>query len=162
MPHNLINLGFISLIFPEAPIVHITRHPMDACLSAFMSNFNLGHRYNSSLENTFKHYDGLMNLVEHYKRELDMNYLQIRYEDILDDPEGKVREVLEFVGLPWEDACLKFHETKRISKTASYAQVTQKLYTTSRYRYKNYYKHLEPLEPILRETMQRFGYTFEP
>jgi tetratricopeptide (TPR) repeat protein len=162
MPHNLFNLGFISLIFPEAPIIHITRHPMDACLSAFMANFGQGHRYTESMKSTATHYTQMMNLAEHYKRELEMNYLQIRYEDILDDAESKVRQVLEFVGLPWEDACLKFHETKRISKTASYAQVTQKLYTTSRYRYKNYYKHLEPLEPILRETMQRFGYTFEP
>ena len=162
MPHNLANLGLISMIFPEAPIIHITRHPMDSCFSAFMANFGHGHGYTSTMENTVKHYAGLMELAEHYKRELDMNYLQIRYEDILDDPEGQVRQVLECVGLPWEDACLKFYETKRISKTASYAQVTQKLYTTSRYRYKNYYKHLEPLEPILRETMQRFGYTFEP
>lgn len=162
MPHNLLWLGLISLIFPTAPIIHITRHPMDACLSTFMANFTRGHHYTTSMESIATHYAQIMDLAEHYKHELDMNYLQIRYEDILDNLEGKVREVLEFVGLPWEEACLKFHESKRISKTASYAQVTQKLYTSSRYRYKNYYKHLEPLEPILRETMQWFGYTFEP
>ncbi|MDY6981355.1 MAG: sulfotransferase [Pseudomonadota bacterium] len=162
MPHNLEKLGLIHLLFPKAPIIHITRHPMDSCLSAFMANFARGHNYTASMESTASHYSQMMELAEHYKTELDMNYLQIRYEDILDDPEGKIKEVLEFVGLPWEDACLNFHESKRISKTASYAQVTQKLYTTSRYRYKNYYKHLEPLEPILHEAMQRFGYTFEP
>jgi len=162
MPHNLLNLGLIWCLFPDAPVIHITRHPMDACLSAFMANFTKGHRYTATMEDTARHYARLMDLVEHYKSQLDMNYLEIRYEDLVDNTEVNAYKVIDFVGLPWEDACLRFYESKRVSRTASYAQVTEKIYTSSRYRYKNYYKHMVPLEPILHDSIQRFGYTFEP
>ena len=162
LPHNLANLGIISRLFPDSPIIHITRHPLDACLSAFMSNFAHGHKYTSSMKNTVTHYALLMQTVEHYKSVIEMNYLQLRYEDLISDVEAKVKEVLDFIGLPWEDACLNFHKSKRVAKTASYAQVTQKIYTSSRYRYKNYYKQLEPYAEILSEAMNKFGYTFEP
>lgn len=162
LPQNLIQLGLINILFPDAPVIHITRHPMDSCLSAYMANFAQGHRYTSSMVDTATHYAAMMDLAEHFKSVLDMKYLQIRYEDLVQQPEENVRRVLEFVGLPWEDACLAFYKGKQVAKTASYAQVTQKLYTSSRYRYKNYYSHLAPLEPILRDAMVRFGYTFEP
>jgi len=162
MPHNIYNLGLISILFPEAPIIHIIRHPMDACLSAFMANFSSGHRYTESMQNTATHYAVFMKLAEHFKSVLDMNYMQIRYEDLIDNTEEGARKVLDFVGVAWEDECLKFYENKRVSRTASYAQVTQKIYTSSRYRYKNYYQQMEPYAEILAEAMENFGYKFEP
>jgi len=162
LPHNLTNLGLISLLFPKSPIIHITRHPMDASLSAFMANFDRGHNYTSSIKNIVTHYALLMQTVEQYKMVLDMRYLQVRYEDLVEDLSTVSQNILDFIGLPWEEACLKFNESKRVVKTASHAQVTEKIYTTSRYRYKNYYKQLEPYAGILQEAMDNFGYSFEP
>ncbi|MDH5179254.1 MAG: tetratricopeptide repeat protein [Gammaproteobacteria bacterium] len=162
MPHNLAYLGMINMLFPKAAIIHIVRHPMDVCLSSYMANLTHGNRYTSCMTDIATHYAGMMETAEHYKSVLDMRYLELRYEDLVDQTEEYAHRVLEFVGLPWEDACLEFYKSKQIAKTASYAQVTQKIYTSSRYRYKNYYQHLLEVEPILRDAMARFGYTFEP
>jgi tetratricopeptide (TPR) repeat protein len=164
LPHNLHNLGLINLLFPESYVLHVIRHPMDACLSAYMANFGYGsgHLYTLSMQDTARHYALTMELAEYYKKVLDMRYLQIRYEDIVESPEQKIHEIIEFVDLPWEDACLSFYDSKRVSKTASYAQVTQKIYTTSRYRYKHYYNQLKPYANILQTAMDNFGYDFEP
>ena len=135
---------------------------MDACLSAFMANFSHGHTYTSSFKNIATHYSLLIEAAEYYKSVLELNLYQVRYEDLVEEPEVYIKEILAFMGLQWEEACLKFYESKRIVKTASHAQVTEKIYTSSRYRYKNYYKHLAPYEPILHEAIENFGYTFEP
>ena len=87
-----------------------------------------------------------------------MNYLEVRYEDLIKDQELWSQKIIEFVGEPWDEQCLQFHKTKRIARTASYAQVDQKIYTSSVARYKNYEKYLsKPLE-ILEPVMRRYGY----
>ena len=102
-----------------------------------------------------------MDLVEHYKREMDVRYMAVKYEDLVTDQEVQVKKLLEFIGEPWDERCLDFHKNKRFARTASYAQVTEKLYTTSRYRYKNYRKHLEEIIPMLEPVIERLGYSIE-
>ena len=97
-------------------------------------------------------------LVEHYLREMKLRYLRVRYEDVIDDQEARVREMLDFVGLAFDPRCLAFHENKRYARTASYAQVTEKLYDRSRYRYRAYRKELTPVIPILEPAIKRLGY----
>jgi tetratricopeptide (TPR) repeat protein len=160
MPHNAHHAGLISLLFPESPIIHISRHPLNSCLSAYFSNFKSGHRYTSSLESTAQHYKNIMDILEHY-RTIGVRFLEIHYEDLVTDQESTTRKILEYIGMPWDDACLQHHKSDRVVKTASYEQVTQKIYTSSLYRYRNYHEAVQPLIPILESTIKHFGYTSE-
>ena len=72
-----------------------------------------------------------------------------------------VRAVLDFVGVPFDQRCLNFHENRRYARTASYAQVTEPLYERSLNRYRHYLRHLEPAIPILRPVIERLGYTVD-
>jgi hypothetical protein len=72
-----------------------------------------------------------------------------------------VRSVLDFIGEPFDPKCLQFHENQRYARTASYAQVTERLYDRSRFRYRHYRKHLEPVIPILQPHIERLGYTID-
>jgi len=158
MPHNALHVGLISVLFPESPIIHISRHPFNSCLSAYFSNFKSGHRYTSSLESTAQHYKHIMDMLAHY-RNIGIKYLEVHYEDLVTDQETTTRKILEYIGMPWDDACLQHHKSERVVKTASYEQVTQKIYTSSLYRYRNYHEAVQPLIPILKTTIERFGYT---
>ena len=102
-----------------------------------------------------------MDLVQHYRAEMTLRYLPIRYEDIVADQEASVRAMLAFVGEDFDEACLTFHENRRYARTASYAQVTEPLYDRSVYRYRHYRKHLEPVIPILQPMIERLGYTVD-
>jgi hypothetical protein len=83
----------------------------------------------------------------------------VRYEDMVEDQEASIRRVLEFIGEEFDPGCLDFHENPRYARTASYAQVTEKLYDRSRYRYRNYLPQLQPIIPILQPVIERLGYT---
>jgi tetratricopeptide (TPR) repeat protein len=160
MPHNALHVGLIALLFPESPIIHISRHPFNSCLSAYFSNFGSGHRYTSSLESTAQHYKQVMNMLLHY-RSIGIKLHEIHYENLVQDQENVTRKILEYIGAPWDDACLQHHKSSRVVKTASYEQVTQKIYTSSLYRYRNYHEAVQPLIPILESTIAHFGYTTE-
>ena len=90
-----------------------------------------------------------------------MQYLAVRYEDVIDRQEDKVREMLTFIGAPFDARCLAFHENRRYARTASYAQVTEKLYDRSRYRYRDYLRQLEPAAEILAPLIRRLGYALD-
>jgi hypothetical protein len=161
MPLNETHLGLIGLIFPQAPIIHLLRHPLDVVLSVFSNHLTHGFYCAYDLESIARHYVLVMGLVEHYRREMSLRYLPVRYEDIVDDQETQVRKMLSFVGVPFDRRCLNFHENRRYARTASYAQVTEKLYDRSRYRYRAYLKQLAPVVPILEPTIYALGYGIE-
>jgi hypothetical protein len=87
-----------------------------------------------------------------------LRYRRVRYEDIVDNLDASVRGMLEFIGEPFDAACLAFHENRRYARTASYAQVAEKLYDRSRYRYRNYLPRLQPVIALLQPTIERLGY----
>ncbi|HBK06057.1 MAG TPA: pilus assembly protein [Acetobacteraceae bacterium] len=161
MPLNETHLGLIALLFPEAPLIHVIRHPLDIMVSALSNHFTHGMFCASALETAATHYVRVMNLVQKYRSEMALRYLPIRYEDMVTDQENTVRSVLDFVGEPFNPKCLRFHENQRYARTASYAQVTERLYDRSRFRYRHYLKHLQPVIPILRPHIERLGYTVD-
>ncbi len=161
MPLNETHLGLIGLIFPRAPIIHLIRHPLDVVLSVFSNHLTHGYYCAYDLTTIARHYVLTMELVEHYRREAPMRYLQVRYEDVIADQEGKVREMLQFIGAPYDRRCLDFQDNRRYARTASYAQVTEKLYDRSRYRYRAYRKELAPVIPILEPVIRRLGYEID-
>jgi hypothetical protein len=102
-----------------------------------------------------------MDLVMHYRAEMALRYLPIRYDDMVTNQVETVRAILDFVGVRFDKRCLNFHENRRYARTASYAQVTEPLYERSLNRYRHYLRHLEPVIPILRPTIERLGYTVD-
>jgi len=148
MPLNETHLGLIGLIFPKAPIVHLLRHPLDIVLSVYSNQLTHGFYCAYDLESIARHYVLIMDLVEHYCSQMTLRYMPVRYEDIIADQETQVRRLFSFIGVPFERRCLDFHENRRYARTASYAQVTEKLYDRSRFRYRPYLKHLAPVIPI--------------
>jgi len=159
MPLNETDLGLISLLFPESPMLHLTRHPLDVVLSVYSNLLTHGYYCAYALETAATHYALVMDLVQHYRSELSLRYMPVRYEDIVDDQEASIRRVLDFVGEEFDPGCLAFHENRRYARTASYAQVSEKLYDRSRYRYRNYLPHLKPIIPILEPVIERLGYS---
>ena len=158
MPLNETHLGLIALLFPEAPLIHVLRHPLDVVLSVFATQLTHGFCCSYELETAARHYVLIMDLVAHYRREMTLRYLPIRYEDIVDDQEATVRRMLDFIGEPFDEKCLRFQENRRYARTASYAQVTEKLYGHSRFRYRHYLAQLEPVIPILQPFIEQLGY----
>ena len=161
MPLNETHLGLIALMFPRSPIIHVLRHPLDVVLSTFSNHLTHGFYCSYALETAARHYALTMELVEHYRAQMTLHYLPIRYEDIVDDQETSVRRMLDFIGEPFDKSCLAFHENRRYARTASYAQVTEQLYDRSRYRYRHYLKQLEPAIAILEPVINRLGYPLD-
>jgi tetratricopeptide (TPR) repeat protein len=161
MPLNETHLGLIGLMFPQAPIIHLLRHPLDVVLSVFSNHLTHGFYCAYDLTSIARHYVLVMELVEHYRREMALRYLSVRYEDVIDRQEARVREMLGFIGAPYDRRCLDFHENRRYARTASYAQVTEKLHDRSRFRYRAYREQLAPVIPILEPIIHRLGYTID-
>jgi hypothetical protein len=161
MPLNETHLGLIGLIFPKAPVIHVVRHPLDVVLSVYANHLTHGFYCAYDLTSIARHYVLVMDLVEHYRREMELRYLRVRYEDVIDDQEARVREMLDFVGVAFDPRCLAFHENRRYARTASYAQVTEKLYDRSRFRYRAYRDELTPVVSILESTIRHLGYAID-
>lgn len=158
MPLNEMHLGLIALMFPRSPLIHVLRHPLDVVLSTFSNHLTHGFYCSYALESAARHYALVMELVEHYRGQMMLRYLPIRYEDIVDEQEASTRRMLDFVGEEFDERCIDFHDNRRYARTASYAQVTERLYDSSRYRYRHYLKQLEPVIPILEPVIARLGY----
>ena len=159
MPLNETNLGLIALMFPASPLVHVIRHPLDVVLSVFSNLLTHGHYCAYALESIAQHFVLIADLVAHYRSQMALRYLAVRYEDMVEDQEATIRRILDFVGETFDPRCLAFHENTRYARTASYAQVCEKLYARSRFRYLNYLPQLEPVVALLLPTIERLGYT---
>jgi tetratricopeptide (TPR) repeat protein len=161
MPLNETHLGLIALLFPASPLIHVIRHPLDIMISAVANHFTHGLFCATALETAATHYVRVMDLLAHYRNEMALRYMPIRYEDMVSNQAETVRSALDFIGLPFDERCLSFHENRRYARTASYAQVTEPLYDRSLYRYRKYRQHLEPVIPILLPVIERLGYTID-
>ena len=146
MPANYLALGLIPLMLPNAKIVHVMRNPVDTCVSCFTRLFNRHQDATYDLRELGQHYAVYARLMQHWRAVLPQgNFMEIQYEDIVADMPTQARRLIDFVGLPWNDACLSFHKTQRNVRTASVAQVRQPIYSTSVERWRHYEKYLGPL-----------------
>ena len=149
MPHNFERLGLINLLFPNARVIHCSRNPLDTCLSCYTIQLGLAHTYANDLTLLGHAYAQYHRLMAHWRTTLDIPMLEVVYEDVVADTETLARRIVEFVGLPWHDDCLRFYEAKRTVVTASVDQVRQPIYTSSVNRWKRYDRHLNPLRQSL-------------
>ncbi|MCK5003178.1 MAG: tetratricopeptide repeat protein [Gammaproteobacteria bacterium] len=142
---NFLYLGLISLMFPNAKIIHCKRDPRDTCLSIYFQNFDESHNYATRLENLGFYYKEYERVMQHWKSMIKTPVYEVQYEELVANQEKISRELIDFVGLDWDERVLDFHKTKRSVVTASYDQVRQKMYTKSTQRWKNYEKHIGSL-----------------
>ena len=145
MPRNFFFLGLIRLILPHAKVIHCQRSPLDTCLSCFSIHFPYGQEFSYDLTELGEYYQGYDALMSHWRSVLGDWFLDIRYEDLIAEPETEARKLIEFCDLPWEDTCLEFHKTKRHVRTASTAQVKKPIYKTAVQRWRHFETHLKPL-----------------
>lgn len=162
LPLNTARVGLIHRLFPGAKIILALRHPCDCCLSGFMQSFQPNAAMASflELEKAAELYAKIMGLWHQYTELLPVDYVQVRYEDMVTDFEGEAARILKFLNLPWTDDILAYRrkmQGRRIS-TPSYHQVAEPIYQRSAYRWRNYEKHFQKALPILEPFISHFGY----
>ena len=145
MPENYYFAGFISKALPGSKIIHCKRNPIDTCLSIYFQRFGPRIVYATDLSNCADQFLAYLQVIEYLENELGIEMLDAQYEQTTADPEASIRRMLDYVGLPFDEACLNFHKSKKSVHTASVSQVRQPLYKTSADRWKNYEKHITPL-----------------
>ncbi len=149
MPNNFQHLGLIHLILPNAKIIDARRHPLGNCFSAFKQHFARGQGFSYDLTDLGRYYADYVSLMAHYDRALPGRVHRVHYEQMVADPEVEIRRLLAHCGLPFEPACMAFHETKRAVRTASSEQVRQPLYTDAVDHWRNFEQWLGPLKAAL-------------
>ena len=149
MPNNFRHIGLIHLILPNAKIVDARREPMACCWSGFKQLFAEGQEFTYGLDEIGRYYRAYVDLMAHWDAVLPGKVLRIQHEDLVAGLETEVRRMLDFCGLPFEQACLDFHETERAVRTASSEQVRQPINTRGLDSWKKFEPHLEPLKSAL-------------
>jgi hypothetical protein len=144
MPDNYQLLGWIVTMFPHAKIIHCRRDVRDVALSCWLTNFTRI-RWANDLVHLAERINDYLRIMDHYRGVLSVPLFELDYEQMVADQEGTSRRLLDFVGLDWDPACLNFHQTERLVRTASVAQVRQPIYRRSVARWKRYEAMLRPL-----------------
>lgn len=144
MPGNFRWVGFLLAALPEAKIVHVRRNPVATCWSMYKRLFS-ANGFTNDLDDLGEYYALYEGLMAFWREAVPDRVYELDYERLTEDQENATRKLLEYCGLPWEDACLDFHRTRRAVRTASSGQVRRKLYTGSSEAWRHYESHLEPL-----------------
>ncbi|WP_339332738.1 sulfotransferase [uncultured Maricaulis sp.] len=149
MPNNFRHIGLIKLILPNARIIDARRHPMACCFSGFKQLFAEGQEFTYGLEEIGHYYRDYVALMDHWDQVLPGQILRVNYEDVVADLDGQVRRILDYCGLPFEQACIDFHATERAVRTASSEQVRQPIFDSGVAQWKKFEPHLDPLKRAL-------------
>lgn len=147
---NFLHIGIISLILPNAKIVHCRRNPIDTCYSVYKKCFTRGHQYAYDLEDVGNYYLLYDQIMQHWKNVLPGRFLDIYCEDLVRNQEAETRRLLEYCDLEWHDGCMRFFENRRPVFTASSVQVRKPITDKSVGCWKKYEKGLQPLISILK------------
>ena len=145
MPNNFRHIGLIHLIMPNAKIIDARRYPLDCCFSMFKQLFAQGQEFTYGLAEAGSYYKSYVKLMNHWDDVLPDKILRVNNEDIIEDLEGQVSRMLQFLDLPFEDACITFYETDRSVRTASSEQVRKPINKSGMDRWKPYAQNLKPL-----------------
>jgi hypothetical protein len=156
MPNNFSHVGLIHLVLPNAAIIDVRRHPMDACFSAYKQHFAQGQAFTYDLEDLGRYYRSYLEVMDHWDRVLPGKVFHLAYEDLVRDTEVQVRKLIAHCGLEFEPQCLRFHENKRSVRTASSEQVRVPIYDSSIGYWRHFAAELEPLRRSLGKALQRF------
>lgn len=145
LPHNWSNVLFIRRILPNAKIIDIRRNPVDCCFSNFTHSFSRAHASSFALEDIGRTYVDYVRLMDHLDQASPGLIHHVGYERLVEQPESELRAILDYLGLPWDEACLRFHESKRTVRTPSAEQVRRPLNRSGMGVWKPYEQWLGPL-----------------
>ncbi len=145
LPPNYLYLPLILMALPNAKIIHIRRGPMDACFASFKQLFADAYKHSYEQREMARHHARYFHLMQHYREQFAGRFFEIRYEDAASDLEPNARAVIDYLGLPWEEACLDFHAQKSAVTTASAVQVREPAHTRSVGRWRRYEEQLQPM-----------------
>jgi tetratricopeptide (TPR) repeat protein len=156
MPHNFQHLGLIALLFPHAKIIHCRRDPLDTCVSCFTAQLKDHlHGYACDLETLGTYYREYASLMQHWREVLPIEIYELDYERLVGDPEQESRQLIDFIDLPWDSACLSPHESTRVVNTLSRRQVRDPIYRSSVGRWRQYERYLGPLQEALGDLVRK-------
>ena len=158
MPNNFRHIGLIKSILPNAKIIDARRHPVACCFSGFKQLFAEGQEFSYDLEDIAQYYNDYVSLMDHWDKVLPGSVLRVHYEEVTNDLEAQVERLLDYCGLPFESACLNFHETKRAVRTASSEQVRQPIYQSGVDQWRNFEPFLQPLIEKLRSSLSAYPF----
>jgi hypothetical protein len=156
MPNNFRHVGLMHLILPNARIIDARRDPMSCCFSNFKQLFAQGQEFTYGIEDIARYYRTYLDLMQHWDDVLPGRVLRVQHEDVVDDLEGSVRRILDHCGLPFEEACIEFHKSKRSVRTPSSEQVRQPIFRDGLDQWKNYEAWLGPLSDALGDAKERY------
>jgi hypothetical protein len=148
-PDNFLYIGLIKSMFPRAKIIHTQRDPLDNCLSVFFLHLSHAMPYATELADIAHWYKQYLRLMSHWKSIYGAAIHDVRYDELVMEPESVIRGLLNYCDLAWDEACLSFHQVRNVVKTASVWQVRQPLYKKSSGRWRNYICHLDALRASL-------------
>lgn len=157
LPNNWSYAGFIHLILPNAKIIDARRNPMDCCFSNFRQHFAKGQAFTYSLDHIGRYYAEYVRAMDHYDRVLPGRIHRVIHERLLDDPEGEVRAMLAYLGLPFEDECMEFHRNTRAVRTASSEQVRRPINRDGVDQWEPYAQWLGPLRAALGDMVETYA-----
>jgi len=153
-PNNFIYAGLLKLVLPKAKIINARRHPLDSCFGSYKQLFASGQPFSYDLTELGEYYLQYQTLMDHWHQVMPGAVLDVDYEMVVADLDTQVRRILDYCELPFEESCLRFHETDRAVKTASSEQVRQPIYASSVNLWKNYESHLEELIEVLEPLLE--------
>ncbi len=146
MPSNFLWAGLIRMILPEARMIHVRRDPADTCLSCYTKLFAKEQLFSYNLPELGQFHRDYQTMMDHWRAVLPAShFLEVEYEAVVDDLEAESRRMLAFLGLPWDEAVLGFHQTQRPVRTASVNQVREPIYRSSAGRWRAHAAELQPL-----------------
>jgi tetratricopeptide (TPR) repeat protein len=149
MPNNWAHVGFIHLILPGARILDARRHPLDCGFSNFRQHYARGQGFSYSLADMGRYYADYVRLMAHFDRVLPGRVHRVVHERLIDRPEPEIRALLDALALPFDPACLAFHENRRAVRTASSEQVRRPINREGVDQWRPYEAHLGPLKEAL-------------
>jgi tetratricopeptide (TPR) repeat protein len=149
LPNNWAHVGLIHLILPEARIIDARRHPLACTFSNFKQHFARGQGFSYDLAELGRYYRAYVELMQHFDAVLPGQVHRVIYERMVDDPEAEVRRLLDYLGLPFEQACLRFYENERAVRTASSEQVRQPINREGLDQWRAFEPWLGPLKEAL-------------
>ena len=156
LPNNWLHVGLIRLILPNATIIDARRHPLGCCLSGFKQHFARGQAFSYDLTSIGRYYRDYVALMAHFDTVAPGKVHRVIYERMVADTEGEVRALLDHVGLPFEDACLRFWTNDRAVRTASSEQVRQPIFDDAVEHWRNFEPWLDPLKAALGDVLDAY------
>ena len=159
MPNNWAHVGLIHLILPNAKIIDARRHPLGCCFSNFKQHFARGQGFSYSLETMARYYNDYVRMMAHIDAVMLGRVHRIFYEAMIEDTEAEIRRLLDHIGVPFDSACLRFHENDRAVRTASSEQVRRPINREGMEQWRAFEPWLGPLKRALGSTLAEYPWS---